>query len=55
MSAYTIHGKTPSAKRNSQQKSTLTQRDHTLRFILKNHTITAAELNIHPADCFHKN
>jgi hypothetical protein len=28
MSAYTIHGKTTSSKRNSEQKSTLTERDH---------------------------
>jgi hypothetical protein len=52
-SAYTNHGKTASAKRNSGQKSVLTERDcHTLRRIVcKNHTIAAAqvtaELNIH--------
>jgi transposase len=28
MSAYTNHGKTTSAKRNSGRKSTLTERDH---------------------------
>jgi hypothetical protein len=49
--AYTNHGKT-SAKRNSGQKSTLTERDCcTLRrIILKNHTTTAADLNIHFED-----
>jgi transposase len=50
--AYTNHGKTASAKRNSGQKSTLMERDcRTLRRIVsKNHTATAAqvkELNIH--------
>jgi CTP-dependent riboflavin kinase len=35
MSAYTNHGKTTSAKRNSGQKSTLTERDrHTLKRIV---------------------
>jgi hypothetical protein len=55
MSAYTNHGKTTSAKKNSGQKSTLTERDcRTLRrIVLKNHRTTAAqvtaELNIqHP-------
>jgi transposase len=52
MSAYTNHGKTTSAKRNSGLKSTLTQRDgRTLRRIVsKNHTTTAEELNIHLVD-----
>jgi transposase len=53
MSAYTNHGKTISAKRNSGQKSTLTERDRrTLRRIVsKNNRPTAAhvtaELNIY--------
>jgi hypothetical protein len=61
MSAYTNHGETTSAKWNSQQKSTLIERDHhTLTIIMKNHSttvaqVTAAELNIHLEDCFHKN
>jgi hypothetical protein len=52
MSAYTNHGKTTSAKRNSGQKSALTERDcHTMRRIFsKNHRTTVAqvtsELNI---------
>jgi transposase len=56
MSAYTNHGKTTSAKRNSDRKSTLTERDclTLLRTVLKNHTNTAAqmteELNIHLED-----
>jgi hypothetical protein len=55
MCAYTIHGKTTSAKRNSERKSTMTERGHTLRRIVsKNRTTTAArvtaELNIHPED-----
>jgi transposase len=43
ISAYTNHGKTTSAKRNSGRKSTLTERDHrTLRRIIsKNHVTTA--------------
>jgi hypothetical protein len=54
MLAYSNHGKT--AKRDSGQKSTLTERDgHTLRrVVLKNHRITTAqvtaELNIHLGD-----
>jgi hypothetical protein len=46
MSAYTNHGKTPAAKRNSGWKSTLTERDrHTLRRIVsKNHRTTAAQM-----------
>jgi hypothetical protein len=42
MSAYTNRGKTTSAKRNSGQNSTLTERDHhTLRRIVsKNHATT---------------
>ncbi|PNF42528.1 hypothetical protein B7P43_G08250, partial [Cryptotermes secundus] len=46
MLAYTNHGKTSSAKRNSGQKSTLTERDrHTLRRIVwRNHTTTAAQM-----------
>jgi transposase len=55
ISAYTNHGKTTSAKRNSGRKSTLTERDRrTLRIVSKNHRITAAqvttELNIHLVD-----
>jgi transposase len=57
MSAYTNHGKTISAKRNSGRKSKLTERDRrTLRrtFFPKNHRTTAAhvtaELNIHLED-----
>jgi hypothetical protein len=52
MSSYTNYGKTTSAKRNSRQKSVLTERDcHTLRrTVSKNHITTAAqvtaELNI---------
>jgi transposase len=44
MSAYTNHGKTTSAKRNSGQKSTLTERDcrPLRRIVSKNHTTTAA-------------
>jgi FixJ family two-component response regulator len=57
MSAYTNHGKTTLAKRNSGRKSTLTERDRrTLRRIVsKNHINTAAqvtaELNIYPEEC----
>jgi transposase len=42
MSAYTNHGKTTSAKRNSGRKSTLTERDRcTLRRIVsKNYSTT---------------
>jgi hypothetical protein len=53
MSAYTDHGKTTSAKRNSGRKSTPTERDRlTLRrTVSKNCRTTAAqvtaELNIH--------
>jgi hypothetical protein len=53
MSAYTYHGKTASAKRNSGQNSTLTERDRrTLRRLVSeiDTTIAAqvtAELNIH--------
>jgi predicted HTH transcriptional regulator len=59
ISAYTNHGKTP-VKRNSEQKSTMMERDCcTSRIVSKNHTTTAAqitaELNIHPEDHFHKN
>jgi transposase len=45
MSAYSNHGKT-SAKRNSGQKSTLTERDyHTLRRIVsEDHRTTAAQV-----------
>jgi transposase len=55
MPVYTNHGKT-SAKRNSGQKSTLTERDCRIlrRTVSKNHRITTvqvtAELNIHPED-----
>jgi hypothetical protein len=55
MSAYMNHGKTLSVKRNSGQKSTLTEGDRVLRrIVLKNHRTTAAqvtaELNIHLED-----
>jgi transposase len=52
MLAYTNHGKTASAKRNSGRKSTLTETDRrTLRRIVsENHRITAAELKIHLLD-----
>jgi transposase len=56
MSEYTNHGKTTSVKRNSGQKSTLTERDHCIvrRPISKNHRTTVAhmtaELNIHLED-----
>jgi transposase len=55
MSAYTNHGKTTSAKRNSGRKSTLTKRYRcALRIVSKNHITTAAqmtaELNIHLED-----
>jgi hypothetical protein len=55
-SAYTNHGKTTSAKRNSERKSTLTETDHHIfrKIVLKNYTTTAAkvraELNIHLED-----
>jgi hypothetical protein len=46
MLAYTNHGKTTSAKRNSGRKSTLTERDRrTLRRIVsKNHRTTAVQV-----------
>jgi transposase len=46
MSAYTNHGKTTSAKRNSGRKSTLTERDRRIlrRIVSKNHTTTAAQV-----------
>jgi predicted transcriptional regulator len=55
MSADMNHGKTTSANRNSERKSTFTERDHLLRRIVsKNHRTTAvqvtAELNIHLED-----
>jgi transposase len=56
MLAYTNHGKTTSAKRNSERKSTLTERYRRIlrRAVSKNHRPTAAqvtaELNIHPED-----
>jgi transposase len=56
MSAYTNHGKTASAKRNSGRKSTFTERDGRTwkRVVSKNHRTTAArvtaELNIHLED-----
>jgi transposase len=60
MAAYTNHGKTTSAKRNSGRKSTLTERDlSTLRIVSKNHRTAAtqvtAELNIHLKDPVSKN
>jgi transposase len=56
MSVYRNLGKTMPAKRNSGQKSTLTERDCCTmrRIVSKNHTTTAAqvtaELNIHLED-----
>jgi transposase-like protein len=56
MSAYTNHGKTATAKRNSGWKSTLTERDRLKlrRIVSKNHSTTAgqvtAELNIQLED-----
>jgi hypothetical protein len=45
MSAYTNHGKTTSAKRNSGWKSTLAERDRrTLRIVSENHRTTAAQV-----------
>jgi hypothetical protein len=46
MLAYTNHGKTTSAKRSSERKSTLTERDsRTLRRIVsKSHRTTAAQV-----------
>jgi transposase len=46
-SAYTNHGKTTSAKRNSGRKSTLTERDRrTLRrSVSKNHRNITAQVN----------
>jgi transposase len=55
-SAYTDHGKTTSAKRDSGRKSTLTERDRRTwrRIVSKNHGTTAtwvkAELIIHFED-----
>jgi transposase len=45
-SAYTNHGKTTSAKKNSERQSTLTQRDRRILRITvaKNHTTTAAQV-----------
>jgi transposase len=45
VSAYMYHGNT-SAKRNSGQKSTLTERDHCAlrRIVSKNHRTTAAQV-----------
>jgi transposase len=56
LSAYTNHGKTTSAKRNSGRKSTLTERDRRIlkRIASKNHrtiaTQVTTELNIHLED-----
>jgi hypothetical protein len=56
MSAYTNHGKTTSAKRNSDRKLTLVERDRSTlkKTVSKNHTTIAAqvtaELNIHVED-----
>jgi transposase len=46
MSAYTNHGKTTSAKRNSGRKSTLTERDRRTfrRTVSKNQRTTAAQV-----------
>jgi hypothetical protein len=48
MSAYTNHGKTTSATRNSERKSTLTESDrHTMRrTVSKNHTTSAAQVTV---------
>jgi transposase len=48
MLAYTYHGKTTSAKRNSGRKSTPTERDRrTLRRIVsKNHRTIAAQVTV---------
>jgi len=56
MTAYTNHGNSSSAKRNSGQKKKLSKRDHcTLKRIVSNNHRTAAakvtaELNIHLED-----
>jgi transposase len=56
MLTYTNHGKTTSMKRNSGQKSILTERDCCTmrRIVSKNHSTTAAqvtaEVNIHLED-----
>jgi len=56
MTVYTNHGNTSSAKRNSGQKTKLSERDHcTLkRIVSNNHRTSAAkvtaELNIHLED-----
>jgi len=55
MTAYTNHGKTASAKRNSGQKTKLSERDHcTLKSVSNSHRTAAAkvtaEINIHLAD-----
>jgi len=53
MTAYTNHGKTYSAKRNSDQKPKLCETDHYVmkRIVSKNHSTNAAEVtaefNIH--------
>ena len=59
MTAYTNHGKTSSAKRNSSRQPKLSERDClTLkRIVSKNHRTAAvkvtAELSIHLEDCIH--
>jgi len=59
--AYTNHGKTSSADRNSSRKPKLSERDRRIlkRSVSKNHRTTAAkvtaELNIQLEDRFHKN
>jgi hypothetical protein len=61
MTAYTYHGKTSSANRNSGRIPKLSERGcHKLkRIVSKNRGTTAAkvtsELNIHLEDHFHKN
>jgi len=55
MTAYTNHGKTSSAERNSGQKPKLIERDcRTLRILPNNHGTTVAkvtaELNMHLED-----
>ena len=48
--AYTNHGKTPSARRNSGQKPKLSAREHCTmkRIVSKNHRTTAAKVAAEP-------
>jgi transposase len=60
LKAYTNHGKTSSARRNSGRKPKLSETDHRIlkRIASKNHRTTTAkvtaELNIQLEDHFHK-